>query len=591
MSILTDETKKRINAYFIKVGVFTRQQLAQYESEAKEADEPLFAYLIQHKVINDEQLTEATAVASGVPYVNLTRAIIDNKILSLLPMDTAQRFMAVPLGETNEDGTTRLAVAMLDANNVQAVDFLSNAIGRPIKVYLASEAGINNVLAQYKMEADTDFGQPGNLDANGKPKIKSNITTITQDSPVSKLLTQLLEYAQRVHASDIHIEPQEDSLRIRCRIDGVLRTVMTLPKSIEPALISRIKILSNLKIDEHRKPQDGQFTVMVGDKEVDLRVATSPVVWGEQVVIRLLDKSGNTFKLEDMGYAGRALRAIRRGISKPNGMILTSGPTGSGKSTSLFALVQEIYSEKINIVTLEDPVEYKMAGVNQIQVNPAVGLTFASGLRSILRQDPDVVLVGEIRDGETANLAVQAALTGHLVFSTLHTNSAAGILPRLLDMGIEPFLIASTINTVIGQRLVRRVAQEHEDYQSDERQTEKIKQVAGYLLPQSEADVKSVSEDLGYGDMPLANASSYTLSRGKDSPTTPGGYKGRVGLYEVMEITDEIQQMIIKHATSSQIQKVGVAQGMIPMHVDGYLKALKGMTTIEEVDRVASNIA
>ena len=591
MSILTDETKKRINAYFIKVGVFTRQQLAQYESEAKEADEPLFAYLIQHKVINDEQLTEATAVASGVPYVNLTRAIIDNKILSLLPMDTAQRFMAVPLGETNEDGTTRLAVAMLDANNVQAVDFLSNAIGRPIKVYLASEAGINNVLAQYKMEADTDFGQPGNLDVNGKPKIKSNITTITQDSPVSKLLTQLLEYAQRVHASDIHIEPQEDSLRIRCRIDGVLRTVMTLPKSIEPALISRIKILSNLKIDEHRKPQDGQFTVMVGDKEVDLRVATSPVVWGEQVVIRLLDKSGNTFKLEDMGYAGRALRAIRRGISKPNGMILTSGPTGSGKSTSLFALVQEIYSEKINIVTLEDPVEYKMAGVNQIQVNPAVGLTFASGLRSILRQDPDVVLVGEIRDGETANLAVQAALTGHLVFSTLHTNSAAGILPRLLDMGIEPFLIASTINTVIGQRLVRRVAQEHEDYQSDERQTEKIKQVAGYLLPQSEADVKSVSEDLGYGDMPLANASSYTLSRGKDSPTTPGGYKGRVGLYEVMEITDEIQQMIIKHATSSQIQKVGVAQGMIPMHVDGYLKALKGMTTIEEVDRVASNIA
>lgn len=591
MSILTDETKKRINAYFIKVGVFTRQQLAQYESEAKEADEPLFAYLIQHKVINDEQLTEATAVASGVPYVNLTRAIIDNKILSLLPMDTAQRFMAVPLGETNEDGTTRLAVAMLDANNVQAVDFLSNAIGRPIKVYLASEAGINNVLAQYKMEADTDFGQPGNLDVNGKPKIKSNITTITQDSPVSKLLTQLLEYAQRVHASDIHIEPQEDSLRIRCRIDGVLRTVMTLPKSIEPALISRIKILSNLKIDEHRKPQDGQFTVMVGDKEVDLRVATSPVVWGEQVVIRLLDKSGNTFKLEDMGYAGRALRAIRRGIAKPNGMILTSGPTGSGKSTSLFALVQEIYSEKINIVTLEDPVEYKMAGVNQIQVNPAVGLTFASGLRSILRQDPDVVLVGEIRDGETANLAVQAALTGHLVFSTLHTNSAAGILPRLLDMGIEPFLIASTINTVIGQRLVRRVAQEHEDYQSDERQTEKIKQVAGYLLPQSEADVKSVSEDLGYGDMPLANASSYTLSRGKDSPTTPGGYKGRVGLYEVMEITDEIQQMIIKHATSSQIQKVGVAQGMIPMHVDGYLKALKGMTTIEEVDRVASNIA
>lgn len=591
MSILTDETKKRIEAYFVKVGVFDRRELAQYERDAKEADEPLFTYLIQKKVINDEQLTEATAVATGVPYVNLTRAIIDNKILQLLPMETAQRFMAVPLGETTEGGSTRLAVAMLDANNVQTVDFLSNAIGRPIKVYLASEAGINNVLAQYHMEADNDIEQQANLDANGKPQIKSNITTITQDSPVSKLLTQLLEYAQRVRASDIHIEPQENNLRIRCRIDGVLRTVMTLPKSIEPALISRIKILSNLKIDEHRKPQDGQFTVMVGDKEVDLRIAISPVVWGEQVVIRLLDKSGSTFKLEDMGYAGRALRAIRRGIARPNGMILTSGPTGSGKSTSLYALVQEIYSEKINIVTLEDPVEYKMDGVNQIQVNPAVGLTFASGLRSILRQDPDVVLVGEIRDGETANLAVQAALTGHLVFSTLHTNSAAGILPRLLDMGIEPFLIASTINTVIGQRLVRRVAQEHETYDSDERETEKIHDVAGYLLPKSEADVKAVSDDLGYGEMPLADASSYKLSRGKDSATTPGGYKGRIGLYEVMEITDEIQQLIIKHATSSQIQQVGIAQGMIPMHTDGYLKALRGLTTIEEVDRVASNIA
>ena len=589
MAILTDESRSKIEAYFVKAGLFTEKQLEKYREEAKAEDQPLFTYLMGKKIINDEQLAEATARTSGMPYVNLSRAVVDGKVLALLPMEVAQRFMAVPLGETNEGGAKRLAVAMLDANNVQAADFLSNAIGRPIKVYMASESGINNVLSQYHMNVDEDVQE--SLDENGKPHTTTNAQIIVQDSPISKILSQLLEYAQRVRASDIHIEPSETKLTIRCRIDGVLRVVMTLPKSVEAALVSRIKILSNLKIDEHRKPQDGQFTVMVGDKEVDLRIAISPVVWGEQVVIRLLDKSGSTFKLEDMGYTGRALRAIRRGIARPNGMVLTSGPTGSGKSTSLYALVQEIYSEKINIVTLEDPVEYKMDGVNQIQVNPAVGLTFATGLRSILRQDPDVVLVGEIRDGETANLAVQAALTGHLVFSTLHTNSAAGILPRLLDMGVEPFLIASTINTVIGQRLVRRVAPDKETYQSTEMETEMIKSSVGYLLPKNQAEMQSAEEDLGYSNLPLATSQSFTLTKGKDTPTTPGGYKGRIGLYEVMEITDEIQQLIIKHATSSQIQKVGVAQGMIPMHEDGMLKALQGLTTVEEVNRVAANIA
>ena len=588
MAILTDESRGKIEAYFVKAGLFTDEQLDDYRKKAKEEEEPLFSYLMRNGIINDEQLAEATARTSGMPYVNLSRAVVDGKVLELLPMETAQRFMAVPLGETNEGGAKRLAVAMLDANNVQAVDLLSNAIGRPIKVYMASESGINNVLSQYRM--DVDEGVKASLDAPG-PKITTNAQIIVQDSPISKILTQLLEYAQRVRASDIHIEPSETKLTIRCRIDGVLRVVMNLPKSVEAALVSRIKILSNLKIDEHRKPQDGQFTVMVGDKEVDLRIAIAPVVWGEQVVIRLLDKSGSSFKLEDMGYAGRALRTIRRGIKRPNGMVLTSGPTGSGKSTSLYALVQEIYSEKINIVTLEDPVEYKMEGVNQIQVNPAVGLTFATGLRSILRQDPDVVLVGEIRDNETANLAVQAALTGHLVFSTLHTNSAAGILPRLLDMGVEPFLIASTINTVIGQRLVRRVASDKETYESSPMETQAIKDSIGYLLPKNPVEAKSVEEDLGYGSLPLADAKSFTLTKGKDSPTTPGGFKGRLGLYEVMEITDEIQQLIIKHATSSQIQRVGVAQGMIPMHEDGMLKALQGLTTIDEVNRVAANIA
>lgn len=594
MPILTEATQKHIESDLIARNILSEEQLEELKKNAEEERQSLFSYLINEGVLNEEQLTESIARASGTPYVDLSRAIIDAKILSLISMEVAQRFMAVPLGETDDSGANRLAVAMLDASNLQAVDYLSNAVGRPIKVYMASESGINNVLAQYHVDLGSSVDsalENAEQNAGVKTDAGKNVKVIASDSPISKILNQLLEYAQRSRASDIHIEPLEDKVIIRCRIDGVLRVVMNLPKSIEAALISRIKILSNLKIDEHRKPQDGQFTVMIGDKEVDLRIAISPVVWGEQVVIRLLDKSGSSFKLEEMGYAGRALRTIRAGIKKPNGMILTSGPTGSGKSTSLYALVREIFSEEINIVTLEDPVEYKMPGVNQIQVNTDVGLTFASGLRSILRQDPDVVLVGEIRDAETANLAVQAALTGHLVFSTLHTNSASGILPRLLDMGVEPFLIASTVNTVIGQRLVRRVAKDFEKYQSNDLETQSIRDVLGQYLPKKPEEVAKISEDLGYKDLPLADAANYTLYKGKESKIAPGGFSGRLGLYEVMEITEEIQQLVVKHATSSQIQRMAIAQGMIPMHVDGYFKALNGLTTIEEVNRVASNMA
>ena len=328
---------------------------------------------------------------------------------------------------------------------------------------------------------------------------------------------------------------------------------------------------------------------MFNNRPIDLRIAISPVVWGEQIVIRLLDKTGTSLKLEDMGYHGRALRTIRDGLKQPNGMILTSGPTGSGKSTSMYAALQEIKNDTINIVTLEDPVEYKMDGINQIQVNADVGLTFATGLRSILRQDPNVVMVGEIRDKETAQLAVQAALTGHLVFSTLHTNSAAGILPRLLDMGIEPFLIASTVHTVIGQRLVRRIADDaKEPFQSDAAQTAAIHATLGNILPKTAQDVAVVSQDHGYQNLPLRTQNAYTLYKGQDTPETPGGYKGRMGLYEVFTISENIQNLILKRATSAEIQKMAQAEGMISMREDGYLKALAGYTTIEEVNRVAA---
>ena len=589
MTLPTNNIQDRLAKLLIEEGLVQESKIELAMKEAGSKNQSLMSYMIEHKILDNEILVHATSHVSGIPYVNLENTTIPQETLDLITVDIAERNMAVPIAEVQ----SLIAVAMLDATNIQAVDYLSSLIQRPLKVFMASQDSIKHVLEQYKTDLSGVDALAENVDAQTQAEAESKrqVQTIVQDSPISKALNTILEYAVRAKASDIHIEPLEKALKIRCRIDGVLREIMNLPKSIEPALISRIKILSNLKIDEHRVPQDGQFAVAVSGKEVDLRIAISPVVWGEQVVIRLLDKTGNSFNLEEMGYAGRALRTIRKGIAAPNGMVLTSGPTGSGKSTSLYALIKEIKDDSVNIITLEDPVEYKMDGVNQIQVNAEVGLTFAAGLRSILRLDPDIVMVGEIRDGETANLAVQAALTGHLVFSTLHTNSAAGILPRLIDMGIEPFLIASTVNTIIGQRLVRRVAAKRNTYQSSPLQTQSIIETVGHLLPKTPEEVEKVSADLGYKNLPLANQKSYTLVKGRDTPQTPGGYQGRAGLYEVMEVTEEIQQLIIKHATSHEVQKVAMAQGMITMRQDGYLKALTGITTLEEVNRVASDSA
>ncbi len=593
MAVLSPEVQKKVEAKLVSQGLINQAALDLARADSEKTGTPYFATLLEKGHISNEILTKLFAEINHVPYVNLLEARIEREVLRLLPKEIAEHYMAVPLGQIQN----RLVVAMLDADNVQAVDFLANRIGHTLKVYTASEEGIRHVLTQYDEDVEADVAQAIGISVNPEDKAaaqaaisaQTEIKTIVQDSPISKALSTILEYAAKNRASDIHIEPLEKELKIRCRIDGVLKEIMKLPKSTEPPLISRIKILSNLKIDEHRIPQDGQFTVAVANKAIDLRIAISPVVWGEQVVIRLLDKSGTALKLEDMGYHGRALRTIRKGIKQTNGMILTSGPTGSGKSTSLYALIQEIKDESINIVTLEDPVEYKMDGINQIQVNTAVGLTFATGLRSILRQDPDVVMVGEIRDKETAQLAVQAALTGHLVFSTLHTNSAAGILPRLLDMGVEPFLIASTVRTVIGQRLVRRVADTNKaPYDSTAAETDALLSNIGDLLPGTPEEVAARADDIGYETLPLAKQNAYTLYKGVDGLETPGGYKGRMGLYEVFEVDETIQKLIIKHATSSEIERAAKEQGMVTMRQDGYFKALAGMTTVDEVNRVAS---
>ena len=588
MALLTKTAQEKIAELIVAEGLADGELVNKIKNEADMNNRPIIDELLKNKLINSEMVAHATAVIIGVPYIELKNIRMDQETLLLLPQEASERVMAIPLGEKNG----ALVVAMLDVTNVQSTDYLSNLVNKPIKVMMSSERGIREVLEQYK--GDFSSVKQAVKATNEELAIQEqhkNVKTIVQDSPISKALTTILSYAAKSKASDIHIEPLEEELIIRCRIDGVLRRIMELPKTVAPALVSRIKILSDLKIDEHRIPQDGEFTVQVDDKEIDLRIAISPVNWGEQVVIRLLDKTGTTMKIDKMGMTGRALRMVQSGIAKPNGMILTSGPTGSGKSTTLYALIQQIKSEEINIVTLEDPVEYKMDGINQIQVNVDAGLTFASGLRSILRQDPDVVMVGEIRDSETAGLAVQAALTGHLVFSTLHTNSAAGILPRLLDMGIEPFLLASTLNTVIGQRLVRRVTEKRETIKSSEVETAGINEIVGRLLPTKQEDVASVSEDLGYPGLPVKNDEGYTLVKGMDTKETPGGYKGRAGLYETIDVDEDIQKLIISHATAHEIMKLAKEKGTVTMREDGVLKSLSGITTIEEVNRVASDLA
>jgi type IV pilus assembly protein PilB len=589
--MLSVEGQHKIEELLLSTQLLKQDQLEAAKVEALKESKPLISYIAEKELVGEEDLTRISAQAMGVPYVNLNAITVADDITSLLPRETAETYMAVPFGM--QQG--RLAVGMLDPANIQAVDFLSRKMGHTLTVYLASRGSIDHVLGQFRSDVAADLAATEDVArVDDHPTVEAkdpkNLQNLVQDAPITRALNAVLDYAAQSHASDIHIEPREKELKIRYRIDGILQEAMTLPKSIEPALISRIKILSNLRIDEHRVPQDGQFQISSAGKEIDLRIAISPVVWGEQVVIRLLAKDASILTMEALGFRGRALRHITEGIRKPHGMTLSTGPTGSGKSTSLYAIVQELKDVSVNIVTLEDPVEYKMDGINQIQVNADVGLTFASGLRSILRQDPNVVLVGEIRDKETADLAIQAALTGHVVLSTLHTNSAAGVLPRLLDMSIEPFLIASTINTVIGQRLVRKLCEHcREAYKTNENETKSVKDTLGAILPKGKEDAERVQKDLGYDVLPPGDEKTYSLWRAKGCSKCVKGYKGRLGIYEVFSMTEAMEKLLSEHATTTQVQNQAQADGMITMKQDGYLKALGGLTTLEEVARVAAD--
>lgn len=596
--ILSAEIEHKIEQIIAQQGILSPQQLEQSKVEALQQGKSLIELLIDQKVIKEDDATKLIAMGSNLPFVDLTNVTIPNEVLTIIPRDVAESFSSVAFGVV--DG--KLNVATLDPQNLQAVDFLSRKTGYPINAYMAPKSQIDKWINSYTSGISEEVGE-ALVGEEGEDALKisedlknfeksdpKKIESIVQDAPITRALNTIFEYAINSKASDIHIEPRERSVKIRFRVDGILQEVMSLPKTTEAALISRIKILSNLKIDEHRIPQDGQAQYRANGKEVDLRIAIAPISFGEQIVIRLLDKSEGILNIDSLGFKGRSAKVLKKAITKPYGMILSTGPTGSGKSTTLYAIIQTIKSPKINIVTLEDPVEYKMDGINQMQVNNAVGLTFANGLRSILRQDPNVIMVGEIRDHETADLAVQSSLTGHLVLSTLHTNSASGVLPRLLDMGIEPFLIASTINVVMGQRLVRKVCEKcRKPMQATQAAVDMINRVVGNYLPKDQSQLQMVEENLGYKGLPILSQNAYTLYKGEGCADCDEGYKGRIGIYEIFEMNKDIEQLLLKEATSSAIQEQAQKDGMLTMQQDGILKALTGTTTIEEVSRVSAD--
>lgn len=578
-----------------RASLVTPEQLSALKQEATRLKRSLQDIVFEQQVTDERTLVQAFADYAEIPYVELDPATIPSDVLNLIPERVARQYNAV-LFKVDPDGVHHLA--MEDPDDVQAVNFIQKEIGTNSKIYIATKDNILTALESYRGDVNQELNEV--IDVQREELSESQKVSeqdIAEDSPIAQTVNLLLEYAIRSHASDIHIEPREDFVQIRYRVDGVLKEVNRLPKNVLGALISRIKILSNLKIDERRVPQDGRFKIKIGGRQYALRVSSLPIADGEKIAMRILDESNQAVSLEMLGFWGRALADISREMSEPNGILLMTGPTGSGKSTSLFSILSILNKPNVNISTVEDPVEYKIPGVNQTQTNAKAGMTFANGLRALLRQDPNIIMIGEIRDGETANLGIQAALTGHMVFSTLHTNNAATTLPRLLDMGIEPFLIASTVRAVVGQRLVRRLHRgSRESFVPTDEEKASIIKLFNLREGQDfriihELEKQAAAQGLG-GDTPLSTDENGIKTLWRANPTfneddAQEGYKGRFGIYEVLTNSDTVQKLIMSHATSDQIQASAISEGMMTMQIDGLIKALRGETTVEEVLRVS----
>ncbi len=555
----------------------TADQLSSIKLESINSGQPIEKIILQYNLVPLDKITEAKAQTLNIPYIKLEGKAIASDILNLVPEAAARRYRIIPFEKKGEE----LWVAMADPLDIQISQFVEKRAGFRVKPFLAQADDILKAISdQYSQNLTSEVTSALKEVAAVKPEEEVQVgPEILREAPVSNIIDQLLEYALKTRASDIHIEPQEDRTRVRYRIDGILQEKILLPKGVHDALVSRIKILSVLKIDEKRLPQDGRFTFTYGKNIVDLRISTVPTIFGEKVVMRLLPKSTGAPSLLELGLRGNSLKNLESQLMRPHGIILMCGPTGSGKTTTLYSILTKISTTKVNIVTIEDPVEYQIPGVNQVQVNTQVGLTFASALRSFLRQDPNIIMVGEVRDTETADLAIQAALTGHQVFSTVHTNSSAGVPPRLLDMGVEPFLLTSALNAVVGQRVVRKICLHCRiEFNAAPEVIENIKSVLGKFLPASQR-----------GE-PNSAYTALKLFKGKGCPNCANtGYLGRIGIYEVLTMSEQITKLVLEHASSGTIEQAAIASGMVTMKQDGYLKVLEGITTMEEVLRVAQD--
>jgi type IV pilus assembly protein PilB len=595
-----------VEKLLIDGGKATATQLKPLKEQEKSEKQNLQQIAISNNIISEKDLIKLYAKEIDVPFIDLNPKEIKREVLTLIPERIARQYKAVIFG-VKEDGSK--LIAMENPDDIQALSFLQKQLGTDIKVHITCPSEIEGALDQYRGNVGTELTKVLTTEEEEAEEIEDvSEEDLAEDSPVAQTVNLVIEYAIKSGASDIHIEPREEHVLVRYRVDGILREANKLPKKILGPLVSRIKILSNLKIDERRAPQDGRFKIQVGSGVYALRVSTLPITEGEKVVMRILSESNKPATLEELGYWGTSLNFINDSITQPHGMILVTGPTGSGKSTSLFSILSLINRPSVNISTIEDPVEYKIPGANQTQVNPKAGMTFAAGLRALLRQDPNIIMVGEIRDTETAGLGVQAALTGHLVFATLHTNNAATCLPRLLDMGIEPFLIASTVRAVVGQRLVRRLCVDcRESYVPSAEELKKIGEIFKTSDSSGMKEAHELEEMALEGGIGKANTGKKAESTEKLSTTADKitqlwrphkngcescghtGYKGRVGIYEVLPNSEEVQKLIVANGTSDQIQNQAITEGMVTMQVDGFIKALRGQTSIEEILRVTTD--
>ncbi len=573
----------QLKAFLLDAGLVTEEQFEKAQKKANQTGRKLGDLLVSEGLINQEELIKLEAYILGIPFVNLEKEKIEPNILKIIPEPIARSHNIIAFRKSGND----LEVAMLDPEDLRTVEFIKKTIPLRILPRLTTPESLKHILKQYQKTLEVEFGEIIKKETKGirtitekeTVKEKEELEKASAEMPVIRIVDTLMKHAILQRASDVHIEPLEKEVVVRYRIDGILRDAMTLPKQVDSGIVARIKVLSNLKLDEHRLPQDGRFKIEAEDYKYSIRVSVLPVFDGEKIVMRLLPETAKAYTLEALGLRGETLERVQDNLRKPVGMILVTGPTGCGKTSTLYSMMEILNIPGVNISTIEDPIEYRMSRINQTQVNPKIGLTFASGLRSLVRQDPDILMVGEIRDNETAGLAINAALTGHLVLSTLHTNTAAGAIPRLIDMEAEPFLISSTLNIVLAQRLVRKLYEDKEKYYLKESE---IKNLAKYC------DLNKILEILKEEKLvkPKQAFNEIPFYRPKPTKDCPEGYKGRVGIFEVLPVTETIKDLIVKQATSDQIQEQAQKEGMRTMIEDGFIKAVQGITSIEEVLRV-----